>query len=129
MRNPFEPLFARRLPHSDFKRRLQVALLNQFKPNFEKLAAQIPSTDGTIGISTTGNLNPTTLRQVLKILPSEGTFELVCHPGYNDEHLARMATRLRAERGIEREALLAGMPEILSQPYPPQLIHYGDLAK
>lgn len=129
IRNPFEPRFARRLPHSSLKRRLQVALLNQFKSSFEKTAAQILSTDGTVGISATGNLTPTTLRQVLHILPAEGTFELVCHPGYNDADLALIPTRLRTERDIEREALFTEIPRILALPQPPGLIHYGDLIK
>jgi len=127
IRNPFEPAFARTLPHAGFKRRLQISLLNRFRPGFEKLANQIPTTDGTIGVSATGNLNPTTLRQILDALPTEGTFELVCHPGYNDHDLDRVTTRLRAHRDIERQALLAEIPRILSLPQPPRLIHYGSL--
>jgi len=36
------------------------------------------------------------------------------HPGYNDADLARVRTRLRASREVEREALLAlqGQPEL-----------------
>ena len=40
-----------------------------------------------------------------------GTWELVTHPGYNDADLARVRTRLRASRDIERLAL-AAIPEI-----------------
>jgi len=127
IRNPFEPAFAQRLPHAGLKRRLQIALLNRFRPSFEKLATQILTTDGTIGVSATGNLNATTLRQILDALPTEGTFELVCHPGYNDRDLNRVTTRLRAHRNIERQALLAEIPRILSFPQPPRLIHYGSL--
>jgi chitin disaccharide deacetylase len=128
IRNPFEPAFARTLPHAGFKRRLQISLLNRFRPSFEKFATQILTTDGTIGVSATGNLNATTLRQILDALPTEGTFELVCHPGYNDRDLDRVTTRLRAHRDIERQALLAEIPRILSLPQPPRLIHYGDLS-
>ena len=35
-----------------------------------------------------------------------GKWEMVCHPGYNDEALALVTTRLRASREVEREALL-----------------------
>ena len=35
-----------------------------------------------------------------------GTWELVCHPGYNDRDLDAITTRLRATRDIERAALL-----------------------
>jgi predicted glycoside hydrolase/deacetylase ChbG (UPF0249 family) len=127
IRNPFEPTFARRLPHTGLKRRLQIIALNRFKPSFERIAAQIPTTDGTVGISATGNLNATTLQQVLNALPPEGTFELVCHPGYNDPDLDRIPTRLRTHRDIERQALLTEIPKILTTPNPPQLIHYGNL--
>ncbi len=34
-----------------------------------------------------------------------GTWELVTHPGYNDADLARVRTRLRASRDVERQAL------------------------
>jgi hypothetical protein len=37
----------------------------------------------------------------------EGTFELVSHPGYRDEQLARANTRLLESREIERNALMA----------------------
>ncbi|NYF80916.1 ChbG/HpnK family deacetylase [Granulicella arctica] len=127
IRNPFEPEFARRLPHTGLKRRLQIALLNGFKTRFEKLATHTASTDGTVGISATGSLNATTLQQVFSSLPNEGTFELVCHPGYHDADLDRVTTRLRTHREIEREALLSEVPKILSIPQPPELIHYGSL--
>jgi hypothetical protein len=52
---------------------------------------------------------------------------LVCHPGHNDADLAKIATRLRSHREAEYEALLAVIPEMLSNPNPPALIHYGDL--
>jgi chitin disaccharide deacetylase len=37
----------------------------------------------------------------------DGTWELVTHPGYNDADLAKVRTRLRASREIERAALAA----------------------
>jgi hypothetical protein len=62
------------------------------------------------------------VRRLLRDLP-EGTWELVTHPGYNDADLARVRTRLRASREIEREALEAirEFPEV-------QLISFADLA-
>jgi hypothetical protein len=60
-------------------------------------------------------------------MPPEGTFELVCHPGYNDSDLDRIVTRLRAHREIERNALLAEIPAIALHPNAPQLINYGEL--
>jgi hypothetical protein len=83
--------------------------------------------NGTIGISATGNLYRETLREILQAMPSEGTFELVCHPGYNDRDLDRITTRLRTHREIERNALLAEVPALALHPNAPQLIHYGEL--
>jgi chitin disaccharide deacetylase len=129
IRNPFEPEFARNLSHAGFKRRLQISLLQRFRPSFERHPQlyQVITTDGTIGVSATGNLNSSTLTQILAGLPDSGAFELVCHPGYNDADLDRITTRLRSHREIEMQALLSVLPNRLLQPNPPQLIHYGNL--
>jgi predicted glycoside hydrolase/deacetylase ChbG (UPF0249 family) len=42
----------------------------------------------------------------------EPTWELVCHPGYPDQHLDQVRTRLRASRAAEHQALLELMPTI-----------------
>jgi hypothetical protein len=68
------------------------------------------TTDGTIAMAGTGTLNAASLRSLLTQLPA-GTWELVTHPGYNDADLARVRTRLRASRDVERLAL-AAIPEI-----------------
>ena len=52
-----------------------------------------------------------------------GTWELVTHPGYNDDDLAKAGTRLLASRNVEREALLA-----LKQPNELKLISFAELA-
>jgi chitin disaccharide deacetylase len=131
IRNPFEPTFAKHLAHAGIQRRLQLALLSRLRPAFVQLsqlrAANILTTDGTIGVSATGNLTSVTLSQLLAVLPRSGTFELVCHPGYNDADLDRIPTRLRSHREIEMHALLTAIPAALSQPNSPSLIHYGSL--
>ncbi|HEX7159545.1 MAG TPA: ChbG/HpnK family deacetylase [Edaphobacter sp.] len=131
IRNPFEPAFTRNLAHSSFKRRLQISLLNRLRPSFEQhsplQSSEILTTDGTLGVSATGNLNSATLSQILATLPGSGVFELVCHPGYNDADLGRITTRLRAHREIEMQALKSALPAQLSQPNAPELIHYGSL--
>jgi chitin disaccharide deacetylase len=63
----------------------------------------------------------------LLALPADGTFELCCHPGYNDGDLDRITTRLRTHRDLERSALLTELPARALQPNAPQLINYGDL--
>jgi predicted glycoside hydrolase/deacetylase ChbG (UPF0249 family) len=133
IRQPFEQPWSLSLGHGGRLRRLQVKLLSSLKTKFEQQPQirnhQVLTTDGTIGISATGNLYAETLREILQAMPSEGTFELCCHPGYNDSDLDHIATRLRTHRDIERSALLAEVPAIISQPNAPQLINYGDLGK
>ena len=88
---------------------------------------RVHTTDGTVAISATGHLDAVTLAQVLRALPPTGTYELCCHPGYNDRDLDRVTTRLRAHRNSERAALLTEIPRILTQPDAPTLAHYGSL--
>lgn len=131
IRNPFEPEWTRALGHGGFIRRVQINLLNRQEPRFRRipqiLHAHVLTTDGTLGISATGHLNAKTLAESLNALPSDGVFELCCHPGYNDKDLDAITTRLRATRDTEREALLAVFPALSAQPNAPELIHYGNL--
>jgi len=131
IRNPFEPDFTRALGHGGLLRRLQIYALNRMQPRFMRIPQihhqQVLTTDGTLGISATGDLNARTLAQTLDALPPDGLFELCCHPGYNDRDLDAITTRLRATRDTEREALLTVLPKRSTQPNAPQLIHYGDL--
>ena len=114
IRNPFEPAWSRSLPHhprpSPLPRRLQVGLIHSLRPRFLAIpqirSGRVRTTDGTLGVSATGNLNAGALRLILDAMP-DGTWELVCHPGYNDPDLDAITTRLRETREIEREALLA----------------------
>jgi predicted glycoside hydrolase/deacetylase ChbG (UPF0249 family) len=131
IRHPFEQAWSLALGHGNRIRRLQVNLLSRLKTHFKHQPqireAHILTTDGTIGISATGNLYGETLHQILHAMPAEGTFELCCHPGYNDSDLDRITTRLRAHRDIERNALRTEVPAIALHPNAPQLINYGNL--
>ena len=131
IRHPFEQAWSLALGHGNRIRRLQVKLLGNLKTRFEHQPqvhdAHVLSTDGTIGISATGNLYGETLHQILHAMPAEGIFELCCHPGYNDSDLDRITTRLRAHRDIERNALLTEVPALALHPNAPQLINYGNL--
>lgn len=131
IRNPFEPGFTLDLPHARLKRRIQLSLVQRLRPLFERheqvCQQSLRTTDGTLGVSATGNLNRETLSQICAVLPDTGVFELVCHPGYNDADLAVITTRLRAHREIEMQALLSVIPSQRSQPNAPELIHYGSL--
>src|SRR6267154_351134 len=131
IRHPFEQAWSLALGHGNRIRRLQVKLLGNLKTRFERQPqvhdTHVLTTDGTIGISATGNLYGETLHQILHAMPAEGAFELCCHPGYNDRDLDRITTRLRAHRDIERNALLTEVPAIALHPNAPRLIHDGDL--
>ena len=131
IRHPFEQSWSLALGHGNRIRRLQVKLLGSLKTRFEQQHqirdAHLLTTDGTIGISATGKLYRETLHEILHAIPAEGTFELCCHPGYNDGDLDRITTRLRTHRDIERHALLTEVPALALHPNAPQLINYGDL--
>ena len=135
IRNPFEQNWSVSLGRNNRLRHLQVRLLHTLHKSFEHQMqignGCVKSTNGTIGISATGDLDARTLREILVALPedSSAVFELCCHPGYNDTDLDRVTTRLRGHRNIEREALLTEIPTRWLHPNAPRLIHYGDLAK
>jgi predicted glycoside hydrolase/deacetylase ChbG (UPF0249 family) len=129
IRNPFEPAWSLSLDHGSRSRRLAIQLIGRLRPRFEAglhlHQGRVVTTDGTVAISATGELNAATLAQTLRALPPAGTYELCCHPGYNDADLDRVTTRLRVQRDTEREALLAVIPGIVAQAHAPSLINYG----
>ena len=88
-------------------------------------AAGFSTTDGSLGVAATGALNETSLRIVLKQIP-QGTWELVCHPGYNDDELAAVRTRLRESREVEMRALLGMTPGALRQEYGVELATFDE---
>jgi len=131
VRNPFEPVWSSRLAPNALVRRLQFHALSIFgKKSFQSLPqlahSHILTPDGTIGVSATGQLNAASLHQILHAMP-RGTWELVCHPGYNDAALDTIATRLRATREIERQALLSEIPPAIRTLPGLELIHYGQI--
>jgi predicted glycoside hydrolase/deacetylase ChbG (UPF0249 family) len=107
VRNPFEPVWAiRATAGTAFVRAAQVSILRCLQPAWRRIVAEegFSTTGGTLGLSGTGALDALVLHRLLDRVPA-GTWELVTHPGYNDADLARVRTRLRASRDIEREAL------------------------
>ena len=130
IRNPFEQPWSLHLGRGRALRRLQIRLLGLFEARFhqqEQLrSGRIRTTDGSIGVSATGDLDRDTLALLLERLPS-GTWEFVCHPGYADTALDSIATRLRGHRDREREALLAVVPPFLASSAAPRLISFAAL--
>lgn len=133
VRNPFGP----RLPmrSSQLMRRpnlwtryAQLRILGGFAKQFHSTVAQedFVTTDGTLGIEVTGTLDETLFHAIAESIP-EGTWEFVCHPGYNDADLQKANTRLRESRETELRVLtLPAAREILAQKGI-QLIGYQDL--
>jgi hopanoid biosynthesis associated protein HpnK len=78
------------------------------------------------GITQTGFLDVTTFAEIVRGLET-GISEIMCHPGYVDDALTRMPTRLRAQR--ERELELLTRPDVrdLLRQTGVSLISYRDL--
>jgi len=107
VRNPFEPIWAiRATAGTGFVRAAQVRSLRCLQSTWRRILVEegFATTGGTLGVSGTGALDTITLHRLLDRVPA-GTWELVTHPGYNDADLARVRTRLRDSRDIERKAL------------------------
>ena len=109
IRNPFEPEWAvRATPRASLIRSAEVFALRRFGPYFRRILAEegFTTTDGTVAVAGTGVVNADTVHALLQQLP-QGTWEFVTHPGYNDDDLAKVRTRLRESRDVERMALQA----------------------
>ena len=63
------------------------------------------------------------LRAMLRQMP-QGTWELVCHPGYNDSELAAVRTKLRESREVEMGALLGITERELRETYGAELVSF-----
>ncbi len=130
IRNPFERSWSLNIGRSGFTRRAQVTAMARLRSGFMRLPQivnrTIATTDGTIGISATGNLDAATLRQALLAIP-DGLWELVCHPGYSDSDLDAIPTRLRSSRDIERTALMDIVADNSLHPSGLELINYGSV--
>jgi len=81
--------------------------------------------DGTLGIEVTGALDEKLFRAIAAVIP-EGTWEFVCHPGYNDADLKSAGTRLRESREIELRVLTMPEARQLLRKEGVELISYRD---
>jgi predicted glycoside hydrolase/deacetylase ChbG (UPF0249 family) len=88
----------------------EVRVLRTLASKFHDVAKRegLLTPDGTLGIVVTGALDEQLFRGIAAIVP-EGTWEFVCHPGYNDDDLQSVKTRLRESRETELQVLT--MPE------------------
>jgi hopanoid biosynthesis associated protein HpnK len=133
IRNPFGP--RKPLRSADLMKRpslwtryAEVRLFRALAGKFREAANKegFVTTDGTFGIVVTGALDEQLFRAIAAIIP-EGSWEFVCHPGYNDDDLRAANTRLRESR--ETELQLLTMPEVreLLSRQGIELISYRDL--
>jgi hopanoid biosynthesis associated protein HpnK len=135
LRNPFGPRFPLRSSQLLARPKLwtryaEVQILRRFAGKFREAVARagFATPDGTLGIEVTGTLDETLFLAIARNIP-DGTWEFVCHPGYNDADLLAANTRLRASRETELRVLtLPAAREMLAREGV-QLISYRDLAE
>jgi chitin disaccharide deacetylase len=135
LRNPFGPrrplrsseLLAR---PSLWSRYAEVRVLRTLAGKFRNAVRNegFATPDGTLGVEVTGSLDETLFRAIAEIIP-EGTWEFVCHPGYNDADLQRANTRLRGSRETELRVLTMPAARELLAEKDIELISYRDLVK
>ena len=131
VRNPFEPDWALdATAHGPILRRMEIRLLRAGRSEFLRLVQQagMITTDGTIGVLATGSLDTEALEHLLNATPA-GTWELVCHPGYIDDDLSKLQTRLRESRAIEHSALGKAVPQFLSRHPEIAAINFGQICE
>lgn len=108
IRNPFESFAADfiRTRKELWKRYAEVRVLRKLAAPFRKAVkkAGMNTPDGTLGIVVTGHLDHQLFQGIAENIP-EGTWEFVCHPGYVDQDLQSISTRLRESRTAELELL------------------------
>src|SRR5438309_1224779 len=134
LRNPFGPRLPQRSSQllarpSVWTRYAEVRVLRSFAGKFREAVDRegFATPDGSLGIVVTGALDQALFYAIARSIP-EGTWEFVCHPGYNDADLQAGKTRLRASRETELHVLtLPSARDVLSQ-QGIELISYRELA-
>jgi len=133
VRNPFGP--RKPLKSGDLFRRpnlwtryAEVRILRPLAVKFREAAkgAGLITPDGTLGVVVTGALDEKLFRALAAAIP-EGTWEFVCHPGYNDKDLKAAKTRLRESREAELRLLTMPTAQQLLADHGISLISYHDL--
>lgn len=134
IRNPFEPfrVWASTAVLSKpalWMRAFEVTLLLKFEKAFGWIVHEegFSTTDGSLGVIATGSLDQKVLLSTIDAIP-QGTWELVCHPGYADSDLSSAGTRLVESRHVELEALLSKPTKQTLTDRRIELISYADLA-
>jgi predicted glycoside hydrolase/deacetylase ChbG (UPF0249 family) len=133
VRNPFGQVWS--LPLIDLlrKRKLwrrftELNVLRNFASKFrrEVKAHGLRTTDGSLAVLVTGSLDLKLFTTIMDSIP-EGTWEFVCHPGYNDADLDQVRTRLRESREQELGLLTSVDAKEILQSRGIELITYREL--
>ncbi len=134
VRNPFGPRLPLRstqlLAQPKFwTRYAELHVLNRFATKFRAAVERegFATPDGSLGIEVTGALDQTLFQAIARNIP-QGTWEFVCHPGYNDKDLQAAQTRLRESREVELRALTLPAARDLLVQEGVELISYQDLS-
>jgi len=108
----------------------ELRVLSRFENMFRNIVLShgFTTTDGTLGMEVTGVLDETQFLSIAQNIP-DGTWELVCHPGYNDAELARSYTRLKKSRAVELEVLTSPETRSALDKAGVELISYRDLTR
>lgn len=133
VRNPFAPLKPLAFAHLMRRPRLwtrysEVTLLRRFNAEFRRAVEKegMVTTDGSFGIVGTGALDEKLFEAIVGSIP-EGTWELLCHPGYCDEELRGVKTRLRETRAQELKVLTSAAARQALEKRGVELISYREL--
>lgn len=135
VRNPFEAQWS--LSYGEvftrpklWMRYCEVSLLRRYHAVFRRAVADagLFTTDGSFGIVVTGSLDAKLFCSMVGRMP-EGTWELVCHPGYWDQDLAGARTRLKRSREAELAVLMSEEAGLAIKAKGLQLISYRDVSQ
>ena len=133
MRNPFGQVWPVPLSSLIVSRRLwtrvaQLNVLRNLGRKFKETVASygVRTTDGSLGVAATGVLDLKLFTAMIENMP-EGTWEFVCHPGYNDAELDGVKTRLRRSREQELQLLTSPEARELLRRRGIELISYREL--
>ncbi len=133
VRNPFGPL--KTLAYAHLMRRpklwtryTEVGVLRRFAQEFKKQVAAhgMTTPDGSFGVVVTGALTQNLFDAVVGCIP-EGTWEFVCHPGYNDADMEKIRTRLRSSRDVELRILTSDATKTSLRRHGIELISYKSI--
>jgi hopanoid biosynthesis associated protein HpnK len=131
IRNPFERIQGSQLAASPslWRRWTEVGILRSLAKQFREAVQQagISTPDGTLAIVATGSLNERLLSLMVENLP-DGTWELVCHPGYNDADLQEVRTRLHESREEELRILTSSSTRDLLAANGVEIVSFRELA-